>query len=259
MENDLTNDIAKELVSQTAGKVYDDIVAPSAKPIGTILSFIPRTIRLWLSNWEKWILNGERSMELTARAIKEKTANIPEEKLTEPEPYVAIPAIQQLSYSYDSEELRNMYANLLVSSMNIDTKPYVHPSFVDIIKQLTPDEAKLLKYLSHNPNQPLIDVKLTYPENGYITQLHNFTNIGEGICENADEIYAYLDNLERLKIIEIPLGIYIKNEEVYKPLEEHTKVKQLMSSPVPAECKMEIERHKFNLTAFGQNLIKICI
>ena len=44
--------------------------------------------------WEKWIINGEESIRLTAEAVKEKAKEIPEDKLTEPEPYVAVPAIQ---------------------------------------------------------------------------------------------------------------------------------------------------------------------
>lgn len=259
MADKFDNEAAKELVAQTAGKAYDDIIAPSAKPLGTVLSLLPRTIRLWFSKWEKWVLNGERSLELTAQAIKEKTEKIPLEKLTEPEPYVAIPAMQQLSYSYDSEELREMYANLLVASMNIDTKYFVHPAYVDIIKQLSPDEAKLLKYLAKNPNQPLIDVLLDSPKGGYTTQIHNFTNIGEGVCENPGEIFSYLDNLERLKLIEIPFGVYINSDNIYKPLEEHKEIRALLNSKVPNGYKFRIERHKFTLSAFGKNLIKICL
>ena len=259
MADDLNNEVAKELVAQTAGKAYDDLVAPSAKPIGTVLSLLPRTIRLWLSKLEKWVLNGEKSLELTAQAIKEKTEKIPIEKLTEPEPYVAIPAMQQLSYSYDSEELREMYANLLVASMNLDTKNFVHPSYVDIIKQLSPDEAKLLKFLAANSNQPLIDVLLDHPHGGQTTILHNFTSIGEGVCENPGEIFAYLDNLERLKLIEIPFGVRINNDNIYKPLEEHEEIKALINSNVPDGYQYRIERHKFILSAFGKNLIKICL
>ena len=91
---------------------------------------------------------------------------LPEEKLVEPEPYVAIPAIQQISYCQNSDELRKLYANLLVASMNVDTKWAVHPSYVDIIRQLNPDEAKYIRLL---PDQisiphPLIDINYSIGE-----------------------------------------------------------------------------------------------
>ena len=131
---------------EVLGKVYDDIAHPTTKSIGNTLSLIPRTIGVWLGKWEKWIINGEYAIAETKKLLEEKLKNVPEEKIVEPEPYVAVPAIQQLSYSIDNPDLREMYANLLAASMNADTKWNVHPSFVDIIRQLTPDEAKLLKY-----------------------------------------------------------------------------------------------------------------
>ena len=65
MSNDINQDIAKELVAQTAGKAYDDVAHPTAHATGQIISFIPRTIKLWLGKWEKWILNGEYSIKET--------------------------------------------------------------------------------------------------------------------------------------------------------------------------------------------------
>lgn len=52
-----------------------------------------------------------------------------------PEAYVAVPALQAISYSMNSEELRNMYANLLAKAIDIDEKDKVHPAFVELIKQ----------------------------------------------------------------------------------------------------------------------------
>ena len=106
------SEIEKEILEQTKGvavEVYKDDLSPAVKPIGEILGFLPRTIKLALSRWEKWLINGEESLRLTANAIKEKVRQVPEDKLVEPEPYVAIPAIQQISYCQNSEELRDLY------------------------------------------------------------------------------------------------------------------------------------------------------
>ena len=157
-----------QVIDQSGGvleKAYDDLAHPTAKSVGNTISLVPRTIGVWLGKWEKWVINGEESIRLTAEAVREKAEKIPEEKLTEPEPYVAIPAVQQLSYCYDSEELREMYANLLVSSMNIDTKQAVHPSFVDIIKQLSPMDAKVLEAMKQEQSAiPVVTVRLNFKE-----------------------------------------------------------------------------------------------
>jgi hypothetical protein len=256
------SDTKEKLIEQASGvleKSYDDIVHPSAKSVGNTLSLLPRTVGVWLGKWEKWVINGEESIRLTAEAVQQKALQIPEEKLTEPEQYVAIPAIQQLSYCYDSEELREMYANLLVSSMNTDTKYQVHTSFVDIIKQLTPDEAKLLKILPNGDNFPLIDVRMKLPAGGYILKVHNFTNISEGVCDCPSNVFAYLDNLERLKLIDIKNDTYLTDNNLYKPLEMHSEIQKIMAQALPEGHKYEITKGIFKLTAFGREFIKICL
>ena len=256
------SDTKDKLIEQAGGvleKTYDDIVHPSAKSVGNTLSLLPRTIGVLLGKWEKWVINGEESIKLTALAVQEKVSQISEEKLTEPEPYVAIPAIQQLSYCYDSEELREMYANLLVSSMNTDTKYQVHPSFVDIIKQLTPDEAKLLKKLSIDDNFPLIDVRIKSSSGGYHLKIHNFTNIGDDVCDCPSNVFAYLDNFERLKLIDIKNDEFLKNDDFYKPLENHTSIQRIISQTLPEGYSYKIEHGLFRLTAFGKEFIKICL
>lgn len=257
--DEFQQELVKSTVEQTVGAAYTDIVSPSAKPIGTVISLLPRTIRLFFSKWEKWVVNAEKCLELTAESIQEKVAKIPEEKLTEPEPYVAVPALQQLSYSLDSKDLREMYANLLASSMNIDTKVCVHPAFVEIIKQLCPDETKLLKYLSRHSQQPIIDIKLNLANRqGYITKLQNFTTIADDVCDNPSAIGSYLDNLARLKLIDIIKDEYYTIEKLYKPLIEHPKVMSLMNSHVQGGS-YEIEKHKFELTTFAKDFIRVCL
>ncbi len=252
-----------EIISESKeiiGKAYDDVAHPTTHAVGQIISFVPRTVKVWLGKWEKWILNGEYAIKETEKLLEEKLKNVPEEKIVEPEPYVAVPAIQQLSYSIDNPDLREMYANLLAASMNSDTKWSVHPSFVDIIRQLTPDEAKLLKYLSEHPQQPIISVIHKRTNNdGYTEIIRRFSNISEDVCDNAKGIYAYLDNLERLKIIEIPSGVYLKDDELYSPLENHPTIKDLMNQSLPEGEKMEIRKGLFFVSVFGHEFIKVCL
>ena len=71
-----------------------------------------------------------------------------------------MPALQAISYSMDSEELRNMYANLLAKAMNVDEKDKVHPAFVELIKQMAPREALILDGIFKSPLTPLIDLSV---------------------------------------------------------------------------------------------------
>ncbi len=255
------SDTKEKLIEQAGGvleKAYDDIAHPTAKSVGNTLSLVPRTVGVWLSKWEKWVINGEESIKLTAQAVHDKAAQIPEEKLSEPEAYVAVPAIQQLSYCYDSEELREMYANLLVSSMNIDTKYNVHPSFVDIIKQLTPDEAKFLKHISKGNSYPLLGVNIKFSSGGHKSVVKNFTNIAYGVCDCPESVFSYLDNLERLKLINIHSDEWFTNELVYKSLEDHSYIQAIIYSLVENGQKYDFSKGLFELTSFGRGFIKVC-
>lgn len=238
----------KDILDQTKGvavEVYKDLLHPAVEPIGTILSYLPRTIRLAFGRWEKWLINGEESLKLTSEAIKEKVKKIPNEKIVEPEPNIVIPAIQQLCYCEDSETLRKMYANLIVSSMNVDIKKDAHPSFVEIIKQLNSDEAKLLSLLPNSSCRafPLVDVF-----DREVMILTNYTDLGTDILEHHDNICSYIDNLLRLNLIEIPTGYFLSPER-YKGLEESEELHGL--------CLRFCQIHKHTHYTYNHKVLRL--
>ena len=230
------DEIKKEIdkgISELAAPIYEDLGRPVLKPIGEILSLFPRTLKVLTSGWDKWLMNREQSLLETAKAVEEKLSNIPDEKLCSPESFVAIPAIQQLCYCQDSSELRDMYSNLLVSSMNTDTKWMVHPAFVDIIKQLTPDEAKILNCIASFKNNflPIIDVKAFEKgktKGGHQLIITNFTTVGLDIIDNKNNICSYIDNLLRLNLLEIPTSYYLTKESLYDPVENSPFLKKML-------------------------------
>lgn len=232
MSNDLNQDIAKELVSRTAGKTYDDLVHPTAQATGGIISFIPRTIRVWFGKWEKWILNGEYAIRETEKLLEEKLKHIPEDKIVEPEPYVVVPAIQQLSYSLDSEELRELYANLLASSINADTKKNVHPSFAEIIKQLSPLDARVVEMIKHNQKPiPIITGRLNYEVSNTFSEIvRDYSTVLYSIYQDVDELAASLQNLKRLGLINVRYDQVVKPDTVYDVFETDTAYQQIKES-----------------------------
>lgn len=72
--------------------------------------------------------------------------NIPEENLQEPPLSIVGPALDASKYYIEEEKLRNMFAKVISSSMDNRISDMVHHSFVEIIKQLSPRDAK--KHLS---------------------------------------------------------------------------------------------------------------
>lgn len=258
-------DLKGELVKQSSGaltEAYKDLVSPTAEPVGVMLSLLPRTIRLGLSKWEKWIVNGEESLKLTAQALQKKVESIPAEKQCEPEPYIAVPAIQQISYCYDSSELRDMYANLLASSMNTDKKWNVHPGFVDIIKQLTPDEAKILRVLPKTTMfyKPLVDLQVEMGNiKGQRTICRNYTNAFDTICDAPQNTSQYLENLDRLKLINIPEDQHITDDSFYQPIENSPTLQEKKTETLAEGETYKFKRKLFYVTNYGVAFITCCI
>jgi len=75
--------------------------------------------------------------------MADKTSGIPDEHLTAPAAPLALPAMQALGWSLDEPNLKEMYLNLLAAASD-GRRSDAHPSFAEVIKQLSPDEAGVL-------------------------------------------------------------------------------------------------------------------
>ena len=118
------------------------------------------------------VLNVKIDPDKIIKLLEKKLEKVSPEQIETPEPYIAVPALQYISYCMDNHELRDMYANLLASSMNKFIKNDVHPGYIEIIKQLCPDEAKILKYIAEKINIPTISLYYGSHINGGVCNSH---------------------------------------------------------------------------------------
>ena len=57
---------------------------------------------------------------------------------------IAGPLLDAMKYCGAEKHLREIFANLLTTSMDARTVATAHPAFVEMAKQLSPDEARML-------------------------------------------------------------------------------------------------------------------
>lgn len=257
-------DIVVETVKTVGKDVYEDGLKPVVKPTGELGGLIPRTIKAALAPLEKWIMVREYNLEATRRLLEEKLQNTPAELIESPEPYIAVPALQYTSYCMDNDELRNMYANLLANSMTKVVKDGVHPGFVEIIKQLSPDEAKILKHMKTHPVEPTITLKYKHAAGGGVAIIRDFSDIGERVgCEQPQNIAAYFDNMVRLGLI-VNVGnlSYLTDKTRYEPLKHHRWV-SVYATDEQAQArgfdKYSFEEGFVRLSAYGENFCSVCL
>lgn len=242
---------------ETVPEIYNDALKPTIQESGKTLSVIPRAINAALVPIRKWIAQQEYSLAETQKLLEQKLENVGQEKITTPNAYVAVPAIQAISYSMDSSELRNLYANLLAKAMNTDTKELVHPSFVEIIKQMSPLDATIFKIIYESELTPVIDLSLKMERGGINFGRYNITWIASYAY---DEICISIDNLTRLGLIEIPYGDYYSEDNNYNQVRATTSYK-LHKEELESMYKGSLHEEKkyVKKTSLAELFYKICI
>jgi len=161
MIDDENTSNVKDVIDATTGllkaiPVYQDLVQPAAKEIGTALATVAKTVNLALAPISGVIWSYETIKDFVATKVSGKLKNIPTEDIITPNPMVAGPALEALKYSGHEDTLREMYANLLANALDVNTATNTHPSFVDLIRQLSPSEAKLLLFISKREEYPQV-------------------------------------------------------------------------------------------------------
>lgn len=258
---------------KTAPTLYEDILQPTVQEVGKFVARIPRAINAAFSGLDKWILNKEYEIDETKKLLEKKLENIDPDKIVEPETYVAVPAIQAISYSMNSEELRNLYANLLAKAMNSDTKDMVHPSFVEIIKQLSPIDSKIFKEIGSTPSFTV--AKITAIEYESIESLRQYKTLSESLKSSSKSfsfdritnidldyqiVLTSIDNLLRLRLIKEEQLYYnaipsdLRGTKVFESI--RSKIKEQMTTK---NWTYEEISHDITLTSLGCNFFNICV
>lgn len=156
----------------------------------------------------------------------------------------------------DSEELRNMYANLLAKAMNVDEKDKVHPAFVELIKQMAPREALILDGIFKSSITPLIDLSVR-TDKGNDNHIYNISWI---TCFSYDDIAVALDNLERMGLIEIPFGESYADDQAYNPIRNTNVYKEQREKLENMNIgKIEETKKHIKKTALANSFYEVCL
>ena len=206
----------------------------------------------------------EELLQDLRKLLEQELKDVPDENIVPPTPRIAIPALQNASITEESE-IRELYAKLLANSMNKVLKDGVHPGYIEIIKQLSPDEAKILKIMMGKATFPMITLRYEDGLGQGLDALVDFSLVGElAKCENPYNTRQYFDNLERLGLIERDRGYVLKNEDRYKELENHPIVEEKKCGPFPTfdgitYNTVKLVKGKVQLSAFGHGFCSMCL
>lgn len=210
----------------------------------------------------EWADKKRAKRDLSVKDYKDKIArginNIEPDRIKEPKLSIVGPAIEASRFYIEEEEIRDMFANIVVAAMDSSKDDMVHTSFIEIVKQLSPHDAKHLVQISNNEVNPTITLYKEYsPSGGKITINNEFFISDHLNIEDHKLISSSLINLQRLGIIEITRNEYY-SEENYKNLIENEIITKLKSE-LPEDVELKILKGTLQLTNFGINFCDVCL
>lgn len=155
-----------------------------------------------------------------------------------------------------AEMLREQGAELLRQAADVTLEDGAHPAYARILSELAPDEARILRLLLIEGPQPAVDVRATNLV-GVGSQLVapglNMIGPEAGVRFN-DRVPAYLNNLERLGLVESS-GDALEDPITYQVLEAQPHVLKKIKETTRAKTV----HRSIRLTAFGKDFAELVL
>lgn len=198
-------------------------------------------------------------IERFAKELEDKVDSIPEEDRIEPSVHTICTALESMRYCVEEPELREMFSTLIANSINANITVHVHPSYGEIIRQLTARDARLIMWFKNRYNVPVIRVKensLKY--NQYILLPYMFLDYSE---TNVEDLQISIENLSRLNLIKVIFDKVISETKLYdniKETENYISVRNIIEKNKKDEYVMLDEYGVIELTQFGKRFIDVC-
>lgn len=154
--------------------------------------------------------------------------------------------------------LREQGAALLRLSASTQGEHHeTHPAFARMLEELTPDEARILRFLHLDGPQPAIDIRAGRPRAlGTERIISGLNLIGDHAgLRFPNRIQQYLPNLRRLGLIDFakdPVG----NPNRYQILEAQAPVREVLKR---SGFGTKIYYRSITLTGFGADFVQTCL
>ncbi len=198
IENE-SHQVINETIGKVAAEIYTDVAKPAARQVGVAFETI---FKVGLSPVAMLDWGFEHSKDWLKAKIEKRLNSTPLDFRCSPPNNIAVSAITSISMSSDSPELRDLYAELLLKAMDSRSQSMVHPSFINLISQLSPQEALVFISFNKIEGATLLEEKNAYSsyrnpsiENQFLSYCKE---LGFAECQH---VQLWLENLQRLKLV----------------------------------------------------------
>ena len=191
---------------------------------------------------------------LALRALGIDPANLPSVGLGAPG---AAGVDRPVTRGASTRELQKRGIELLRRSNDVHVVEDTHPAFARILTEITPDEARILRYVYLEGPQPSLDIR-TFRPLGIGSELvaAGLSMIGEHAgLRNLERIDQYLTNLSRLGLVDFSKEP-VSNPNRYQVIEAQPKTIAAMRSAGRAP---KLVQRSIRLTSFGEEFVRTCL
>ncbi len=208
---------------------------------------------------EKKKLERQKAIDDFKASLNAKVAAIPESNLQEPKVSVVGPALEASKYYFEEKPLREMFANLIASSMDAKRANVVHPSFVEIIKQMSPlDAQNLLLFRPKAHSLPIAEYRMQTGSGHVVLQTNVFLANGE--VQDIPAQAVSIASLVRLGLIKTSFDEFLTDKSLYDPFEQtplFLALKQRFDSD--GSPKTSVTHGLASLTPLGFDFRRVCL
>lgn len=260
MDNRVKSEITKG-IEHIGSKVYDDALSPALQSVGNTLGNIVDFLGIGTMPLKFWSDKVRLNFAHRLEQYKEKLETVPAEKRCEVLPEIGIPALQALPYT-TNDDVADLFTNLLTNASDIDWVQFAHPSFTEMIKRLSPDEARIVKYLKDKDYICYSNIKGNAKNgSGFSILFSHVSLITDAVKLNfPGNENAYMSNLVSLGILYDQDSLHKIDQTDYLKIKEKVNLEALQLQFVPNVFKsVTQDNHFYQITDFGKLFISACV
>lgn len=234
--NDLAG-LGKIIDSEVAQEAYKDGVSPALKEIGGLTQDVVKTFRLFTAPIQLLAAYQDRFEGFCDRV----RSKVPEEFQQTASANIAKPVMEAFAFTEDDSPLMEMFEELMSKAIDSREASKLNPVFPDLIKNLTPLQAKLIKALKISDQ--ITDDVINRSENIIVQRLSANFSFDEYSGQNHH--LTIVQDLSNQKIVNINPNFTITPPDRYSEL-------QLEKGHV-------VRRTRISLTMFGKWFAEACV
>jgi hypothetical protein len=270
-------------------EAYQDLAKPgfqeTGKALGTVASLLNSALRPVMSAQLAW----NNLFDRLDAWIRADLKGVPEEELRAPPAVIVGGVLPGLLFAQDEPELRALFVRLLATSMRSSTSAKAHPAFAELIKQMTPLEARLISDLSDTSSAPFLRIRSCIPQEGRsyeywddpkpgmtLKEIEDLSGHYRGESWDEDRLWsiydvraysqhtplvASLENLQRLSLIEISSDTVLGGESAdsYVAIAGNETVLKYVERTRRLDRLPWISQGSIHLTAYGNLFVEACV